>query len=200
MRKYFFITLGLSVLLMAATVVSIFEELEISEGDAKSLIIQSFGRGHIFGGSAVSKAKNLPVEVRVEGTRQLIRFAKEYTKTEDFKRKYTKWRKEELGYKQKKFGLPNLNKMIDNAVDKQMNKEDDEKRVPSDPNECIKKRLEQFLEVSATVDFDAELNGSQFVKKKYENQSDQWKLCYRAGREVVEVAREEAEKWLKELE
>jgi hypothetical protein len=193
--------LVLAVALTAATVTNIFEDLSFTEDTAKENVIASFGNGFVSTSyEVVKKAKNLPVELKVAGTRQLIRFAKEYTKTSEFQKKYTKWRNERLGYKKKKFGIPNPMKMIDNAIDKQLNKGDDEKRYPSDANELIKQRLKEFLEVSADVDFSAQLNGSMFANPTYQAKSGQWKMCYRAGKEVVEVAREEAQAWLKELE
>jgi len=59
--------------------------------------------------------------------------------------------------------------------------------------------LQDFLRISATVDFDAELDGNVFVKKEYEKKSSWWKMCFRAGRDVVQAAREDAQKWLDEL-
>ena len=90
--------------------------------------------------------------------------------------------------------------MLDKAIDKQLNKGDDDKKMPADPNELIKKRLEKFMEISATVDFDATLNDlRQFNNPEYEKKSDQWKMCYRAGKAVITAAREEVAAWLKEL-
>jgi len=200
-RKHRFVDIGLAVILMAATVVeTVFEQLEVTEEKAKTMMVESFGRGIIFGNSdVVKKARALPVDMRVEATRQLIKFAKDYTKTDDFKKKYTKFRNEELGYRQKK-GIGNPFKMVDKAIDKQLNKGDDEKRMPSDPSELIKKRLQEFLDVSANVNFDAKLIGYSFADPVYESKSQQWKACYRAGREVIAAAREEAQIWLKELE
>lgn len=193
--------LCLAFLLMAATFSNIFEDLSFSEDDAKDNIIASFGGGFISTSYEVlKKAKALPVEAKAAGTRQLIRFAKEYSQTADFQKKYTKWRNERLGYKKKKFGIPNPMKMIDNAIDKQLNKADDEKRFPADANELIKQRLKEFLAVSATVDFNAQLNGGQFANPEYEAKNGQWKMCFRAGKAVVEAAREEAQAWLKEIE
>lgn len=193
--------LVLAIALMAATVTNIFENLSVSEDDAKENIIASFGGGFISTSYEVlKKAKGLPVEMKVAGTRQLIRFAKEYSQSGEFQKKYTKWRNERLGYKKKKLGIPNPMKMIDNAIDKQLNKADDEKRFPSDANELIKQRLKEFLDIAGTVDFDAQLNGSMFANPEYEAKSGQWKMCFRAGKAVVEAAREEANAWLKELE
>lgn len=193
--------LVLAIALMAATVTNIFEDLSVSEDDAKENVIASFGGGFISTSYEVlKKAKSLPVDMRVAGTRQLIRFAKEYSNTPEFQKKYSKWRNERLGYKKKKLGIPNPMKMIDKAIDKQLNKADDEKKYPSDAKELIKQRLRTFLDISATVDFDAQLNGSMFANPEYEAKSGEWKMCFRAGKAVVQAAREEAQAWLKELE
>jgi hypothetical protein len=65
----------------------------------------------------------------------------------------------------------------------------------------VKQRLQDFLEISASVEFDEELNTGdrKFANPEYERKNDQWKMCYRAGKEVVHAAREFAEKWLAEL-
>ena len=78
-----------------------------------------------------------------------------------------------------------------------------EKEYPVDFNVKIKERLQQFLTLSATVDFDAELkqvgNKKKFVNSTYEGKSYDWKQIYRAGKDVIEPARAFAEKWLSEL-
>lgn len=188
-------------MLMAASVVNIFDELEFSRDQAEGKIIESFGRGILITDyDIVKKARSLSETARVEGARQLIRHAKEYTQTAAFKKQYSHWRDIQLGYKQKKkLGIPNPMKMIDKAIDKQMNKGEDDKKYPADPAELIKKRLQSFLDISATVDFDATLNGEQFANPENEKKSDQWKMCYRAGKTVIAAAREEVELWLKEL-
>ena len=43
------------------------------------------------------------------------------------------------------------------------------------------------------------MRGNMFADAKYEGKDDKWKMCYRAGKEVVGAAREEAKKWLDEL-
>ena len=189
--------------LMAASVVNIFDELEVSRDDAAPKVVESFGSGILVTDyDVVQKARSLPQAARVEGARQLVRYAREYTQSPEFKKQYSHWRDVRLGYKQKKKGLGSLNpmKMIDKAIDKQINKGDDEKKYPANADELIKKRLQTFLDLSATVDFDAELNGSQFANPEYEKKSDAWKMCFRAGKAVIAAAREEVEIWLKELE
>lgn len=199
MRLYSILLLALTLVFTSANVVNgIFDDIGISDDDAKSLTVKSFGSGFIVTGDYKQKAHSLPDNLKAEGTRALIKFAKEYSTTDDFKKKYAKYRNEHLGYATKKISNPF--KMIDKAMDKQLNKGDDEKRMPSDPSELIKQRLKEFLKTSATVDFDAELNGNQFAKPSYEAKSGQWKQCFRAGKVVVDAAREEAQAWLTELE
>ena len=197
--------MALAAVLMSATVVmNIFEELSYESDKAETNVIQIFGRGEFrVDHELVKKARHLPEDLRVEGARQLIRFAKTYTQSAGFKKKYTQWRNEQLGYSakpKKKLGIPNPMKMLDKAIDKTLNKSDDDKKIPEDPQQLIKDRLKEFLSVSATVDFDATLNGQQFAKPEYESKGDHWKMCYRAGKAVITAAREEAEAWLKELE
>ena len=74
---------------------------------------------------------------------------------------------------------------------------------PSDPNQFIKRRLEDFLEATSDIDFNAELvtkNGKKlFVNKAYEEKDSRWKMGFRAGREVVEPARAFVKQWLEEI-
>lgn len=74
---------------------------------------------------------------------------------------------------------------------------------PERPAPLIAKRLREFLDVSAGVDFAAKLtprNGKMvFENEAYEQQPAQWKMCYRAGKEATAAARAAAQAWLKEL-
>ena len=78
-----------------------------------------------------------------------------------------------------------------------------EKEYPVDYREKIKQRLQKFIDLSATVDFTAELkqvgNKKKFVNPAYEGKAYDWKQIYRAGKEVIEPARQFAEQWIKEL-
>jgi hypothetical protein len=78
------------------------------------------------------------------------------------------------------------------------------KIYPEDPAIIVKTRLNEYLQLLATVDFDAQLTGTtknnrKFVKPAYENQSLKWKAIYRAGKDVNEVASAFAKEWLKEI-
>ena len=74
---------------------------------------------------------------------------------------------------------------------------------PSDPNQFIKRRLEEFLKVTSDIDFNAELvtkNGKKiFVNPAYENKDSRWKMAFRAGKEVVEPARAFVQQWAQEI-
>jgi hypothetical protein len=75
--------------------------------------------------------------------------------------------------------------------------------LPEDPGMLVAKRIRQFLETSADVDFSAGLapRGDKmvFVKDEYEKKSAYWKTCFRAGKEATEAARAFAKAWLAEL-
>lgn len=67
----------------------------------------------------------------------------------------------------------------------------------------IKARLVNFLALTNGIDYNATLaerNGKQiFTNPKYEAKSAQWKMAFRAGKEVTETARTFAQQWLKEI-
>lgn len=79
-----------------------------------------------------------------------------------------------------------------------------EQSYPADARIVIAKRLREFLSVSGRVDFSAQLVSRggrlQFANPAYEEESSDWKLCYRAGREPVAAAQAFAKEWLTELE
>ena len=187
----------------ASFITSIYDSLKISEDQAKECLLLSIGAGGVMAGNhsdLVRNARSLSSEEQVEGIRQLMKLAKEYTATEEFKKDYKKWRDKKLNPDAKtKIGVPKLGKMLENKIDSKLNKAENEKKYPSDPDEMVKKRLKDFLAISATVDFDAELNGWLFVDPDYEKKPAEWKMCYRAGKNVVMAAREEAQKWLDEI-
>ena len=119
----------------------------------------------------------------------------------------------EDGYKaaaeaMKQMDTPEFRKMERQGIEMQRKQEDQnhreqlarwEEEYPENPKELVKKRLEQFLEATEDVDFDAKLNGRKFAIAQYERKPQEWKLAYRAGKEPVERARAFAEQWLKEM-
>lgn len=189
--------------LAAISYADIYEQLEITKDEAKKRLVESIAVGLVQRGdhsNLVSNARNLPVSLRVAGIRELIRFAREYTSTQEFADEYLAWRKNKFNAGEKtKLGLPKLGKILDNKVNNKLDKEKNEKMFPSDPAILVKTRLTEFIALSKEVDFDAQVVNGQFVNQEYKNKNAQWKMCFRAGKEVVEAAREEAEAWLKEL-
>ena len=78
-----------------------------------------------------------------------------------------------------------------------------EAKYPANHLLFVKVRLQQFLDETKDIDFAAETtlkNGKKiFVNKGYESKGNRWKMAYRAGREVVEPAREFVQQWLMEI-
>ena len=79
-----------------------------------------------------------------------------------------------------------------------------EKRFPADVKQLIRRRLEEYLSLAATVNFDAVLtapdkyNTRKFVNPDYEKKSLQWKYIFRAGREVNSVVTSFVKDWLQQ--
>ena len=67
----------------------------------------------------------------------------------------------------------------------------------------VTKGLLEFMEATKDIDFGAELktvNGKKkFVNPEYERKDSRWKMAFRAGKEVVEPAREFVQKWIDEI-
>ncbi|HEY0678158.1 MAG TPA: hypothetical protein VGD17_07720 [Chitinophagaceae bacterium] len=78
-----------------------------------------------------------------------------------------------------------------------------ESKYPSDDLQFVKRRLQEFLEVTNDIDFKAQLvnkNGKQiFANPEYEKKDYRWKMAFRAGKEVIEPARAFVQQWLVEI-
>lgn len=78
-----------------------------------------------------------------------------------------------------------------------------EEQHPENFNGLIKKRLQKMLEATANIDFNAELitvgNRKIFAKPEYERKGREWKMAFRAGKEVTELTRAYAQQWLSEV-
>jgi hypothetical protein len=104
---------------------------------------------------------------------------------------------------------PEMDKYMQQGYDMQVKEYNEklakwEKDNPTVPNEMIKRWLTEFLKVSKDVDFGAALvagDGGKrlFAKTEYERKPDQWKMCFRAGKPVVDAGRAFAQQWLEEL-
>lgn len=78
-----------------------------------------------------------------------------------------------------------------------------ETEYPADPTALLKKRLQEILDLTENVDYNAELQDKGkfkiFVNPEYERKSKEWKLAYRAGKQTTDAVRGAAQQWLKEL-
>lgn len=78
-----------------------------------------------------------------------------------------------------------------------------ETKYPSNHLLFVKLRLQQFLDETNAIDFNAALtekNGKTFfANPAYERKSNRWKMAFRAGKEVVEPARAFVQQWMNEI-
>ncbi len=100
-------------------------------------------------------------------------------------------------------GIADQKKMIAEWSDPTPNKTKWEKNFPGDPSVVIKRRLEEYLAIVATVDFNAALTAAdkygkkKFTNLEYEKKSPEWKAIYRAGKDVNTVVTAFVKDWLK---
>lgn len=96
-------------------------------------------------------------------------------------------------------------KQLDTSKDPTPNKTLWEKKYPADHKAAIKNRLKEYLDIAATVDFNAQLTPPdkygrrKFVNPAHEKQSLKWKAIYRSGKEVNAAVTAFIQAWLKEL-
>lgn len=157
-------------------------------------------QGRYYGFSITETLRALDGSQRAAVVRGLAAYVRTYVKSAEFKKDYAQAYKNS---KPKGFGLPSLDPeaIARKAADKVQGKGGQTPvTLDKNPDVTIRRRLEAFLEMSATVDFDAKLEGRQFADPEYEAKPSEWKMCFRAGREATMAAREEAEAWIKELE
>ena len=78
-----------------------------------------------------------------------------------------------------------------------------EAKYPTNHLLYIKVRLQQFLDETKDIDFNAQLtekNGIRyFANPAYERKGNYWKMAYRAGKEAVEAGRGCAQQWMREI-
>ncbi|HWI20600.1 MAG TPA: hypothetical protein VNT81_22750, partial [Vicinamibacterales bacterium] len=79
-----------------------------------------------------------------------------------------------------------------------------EKVYPEDPRALIAMRLRHYLDVTADVNFAAELvqkdKKKVFADASLEAKPAEWKMAFRAGKPAHDVARAFAQKWLSDLQ
>lgn len=77
------------------------------------------------------------------------------------------------------------------------------KKYPADVQQYVKLKLQDFLTLTANIDFDAKLvekyGKMRFENPAYEAQSANWKKCFRAGKDNIATARAFAQQWINEI-
>lgn len=73
------------------------------------------------------------------------------------------------------------------------------------PDVIMKNRLNEFLKLTETADFNAKFvnKGDDFFvfeNPEYENKLRDWKLCFRAGKATIDAVRVYAKAWLKGID
>lgn len=100
-------------------------------------------------------------------------------------------------------GIQDQKKNLANWEDPHPNLTRWEKHYPADPAPLVKQKLQDYLALVASVDFDAALTAPdkykkvKFVNPAYEKQSLKWKACFRAGKEVNDIITIFVKEWLK---
>lgn len=103
----------------------------------------------------------------------------------------------------KAYNLKRIDNILEASKNPFPNKELWEQTYPENPAVFVKKRLEEYVALVATVDFDAKLTEpdnykiQKFVNPVYEKKNEKWKACYRAGKEVNGVITGFVKEWLK---
>ncbi len=197
------VTILIVVACMATKFVDILQSLGINKTEAEQNIWEVLAEKAFISQdkeAIVKKARKLSTDMQVKGVKELFAISKEYFNSTDFLASYKKKREEQEAAMLE--SMPQLTK----AQLQQQIKESKAQGIeidyyPENSKELIKDRLKYFIELSSTVDFSAKTQGSRktFVNPEYEEKPSDWKMCYRAGKEVIEAARQEAQRWLNEM-
>jgi len=202
MRAYIIKTMKIKLIivafiLMAFTAENVLTQFGISAETANNYLFKAVSTDYVqFDKELIDKARSLPVSARVSCARLLVNLLREYTQSEAFINSYKKYRRERLAGKSHGFRLPRPSDLVNKTIDKVSNDGSASTALPADPAVLVRKRLKEFLEDSATVNFDAKLNGGVFTDPVYECKDQKWKMYYRAGKPVIEAAQDEIRKWL----
>lgn len=100
--------------------------------------------------------------------------------------------------------IAEMKKSIAESEDPHPNQTKWQKEYPADPKILVKKALQKYLDVEATVDFNAQLTSAdkygkrRFVNTEYERKSSEWKAIYRAGKDVNNEVAVFVKQWLQQ--
>jgi hypothetical protein len=204
MKRFVFAVLLLSV--MTGSVIGAgdaLQQLGVSKKEAGDDLVFSVATGQVGLSEFRGKLKAASPETRAALVEGVLIWAKAFAATPHFEQGYAAFRND---YKPEEPGTEGSAEDIASAREYYNEQLAQWKQdYPASGRELLKRRLREFLQESANVDYDAKLvrrdGKMRFANERYEGEtSDQWKLCYRAGRQPVEKARAFAKTWLAELE
>jgi hypothetical protein len=99
-------------------------------------------------------------------------------------------------------GIADQKKMIASSGDPTPNKTKWQKLYPENPEVAIRARLEEYLKLANTIDFNAALTVAgkkkPFSNPAYEKKDLKWKAIYRAGKDVNAVTTAFVKEWLQQ--
>jgi hypothetical protein len=185
----------------AAGAGDVLQQLRFSKAEAEQEVVFAVSVGQV-GLSRLAKVfKPAAPETKVALVEQSLLWIKSYTVTPAFEKAYQAFRQD---YKPEAPGTEGSPEDIQSAREYYNEQLAEWKQnFPATGKDALKKRLRDFLRDSANVDYNAKLvrrgNKMVFANEAYEEQSEEWKVCYRAGKEPVAKARAIAQAWLKEL-
>ncbi|MDQ3281957.1 MAG: hypothetical protein M3Q69_11155 [Acidobacteriota bacterium] len=181
----------------------VLQQLGISKPDAAREVLNAISSGHVtFNDRTRGVLRAASPDARAAIVEQGLVWLKAYVASPQFVQSYEAWRNQ---FKPQPFSTEGAT-AAEIAADKAQFKQDlaqwNQEYPPA--REMIKRRLREFLKESANVDYAAKLvrSGKQmkFANEQYENErSNEWKLCYRAGKPAVEKARAFVQAWVGEM-
>jgi hypothetical protein len=177
---------------------NIFNQLGLQTEEAESYIT-----GNIIGGSTsfprTEVMAKLALNKRAEVVVQVGNYIKAYVKTPEFAKEYASARQDA------KPQAP-TDPLYQNEENMAFYKEDLkrwEAEYPAAFNTLLKKKLQEFLQLTSGIDYNAKLEryGTKmiFSDPALEAKDEFWKACFRAGKPTVDAAREFAQQWLRDL-
>ncbi|MBC5993930.1 hypothetical protein [Pontibacter cellulosilyticus] len=242
---------------------AVFQRLGMSQSEADQNISQSILQGYLSHAGA-RNLKSIAIGDRAAAVKDLMLYAKQYTKSDAFQKQYEALRTQQrpqapaaaeseedirskmvsdlkksiksteesmakmndetkkmmaeslamLKAQLKEYENPNseMVKMLaagsaqTNAYEQEAYKEKLvkwQKQYPADAQAFVKVRLQQFLNETKDIDFNAALKDSgrgkmKFVNPAFEAKSSDWKKAFRAGKDATTTARQIAQQWLQE--
>jgi hypothetical protein len=176
---------------------NIFEQLGLQAEEATSYI-----HANIIDGSASFPTTRvmaaLALDKREEAVKAIGQYVKDYVQSPAFAVQYKTAREDQKP--QKPEGL------YQNQENMAIYREDLkrwEAEYPSNIKALLKQRLTQFLQQTASIDYNAKLvpfgRKMIFADPELEAKDPFWKACFRSGKRTVDAARAFAQQWLAEL-